>query len=707
MGKNKKDECKKPPKIFTLDTETRGLFGEIFRVGLYDGSRYFVANTFKEIKTTILKYTTEYDCHVFIHNLDFDLSKTIYDTIPSASLKDSIFINNNVTLFKTSLATLSDIKEENDIVPESITFHDSNKLILGRLKKICKDFGLDEHQSKIELKDHILSLGWGRNKKGERINDISEYDEFESEGYYFKNVDPFERQLNEYLRMDCISLYEVLNTLIRISGLEVETFLRCPTTASLAMKVYSTNYPDDYEKAVSTNYHSDTGKYYEKFIRESYCGGRTEVFTPYLKFGFHYDVNSEYPFVMKTFKLPYGRPTMHDGYEAHKKFKYWYNFNKGAGFLKCDIYIPDMFIPPLPVKRGKLIFPVGNVTGTWTFEEIKVALEQGCKIRKIHRCLYFEKTAYLFKDFVEYFEEIKNTTEGAMKVFAKLMQNALYGKFGMKRIRETILDISEKEKCEERYQKFGYRYMILKNPLLPSGEFIKADTASSAEYIQPHIASYITSLARLVLYKGLLAQQEKGIVAYCDTDSVACEAKMDDDMIHEKEYGKWKLESIVMDGIFLQPKTYYEKHPTLVEDDKGLYLATDPEKNFIKNKKTETKKFKGIPSRKMDDITEETYQTIFSKLIDIQKRLEAGEEIPKTELKFPLYKEKEEKRIKFATNLKNPVYDENGKVTFDKKIEIIKSLNLAGGQKRQMDYINNTSKAHVLNDFIYNEGASY
>lgn len=700
MEKTNKKRVQKPPKIFTLDTETRGLFGEIFRVGLYDGSRYFVANSFKEIKTSILKYTTKYDCHVFIHNLDFDLSKIIHDAIPSASLKDSIFINNNVTLFKTSLSTLSDITDEKEIVSESITFHDSNKLILGRLKKICKDFGLDKHQSKIELKDHIIELGWGRNRKGKRINDISEYDDFESEGYYFKNVDPFEKQLNEYLRMDCISLYEVVNTLITISGLEIEDFLRCPTTASLAMKVYSTNYPDDYKKAISTNYHSDSGKYYEKFIRESYCGGRTEVFTPYLKWGYHYDVNSEYPFVMKTFKLPYGRPVMYDGDKARQQFKYWFNFNQGAGFLKCDIYIPEMFIPPLPVKRGKLIFPTGNVTGTWTFEEIKVALQQGCKIRKIHRCLYFEKTAYLFKDFVEYFEKIKNTSEGAMRVFAKLMQNSLYGKFGMKRIRDTLLDITELEKCEDRFQKYGYAYVVLKNPLMPGGEFIKADIASSAEYIQPHISAYITSLARLVLYNGLLEQHKKGVVAYCDTDSVACEAKMDDSMVHENEYGKWKLESVIMDGIFLQPKTYYEKHPTLVEDDNGMYLSTDKENKFIKNKYTETKKFKGIPSRKMEDITEDTYKTIFNKLIEIQKRLESGEEIPKGELKFPLYKEKEEKRIKFATNLKNPQYDENGVVTFDKKVEIIKSLNLAGGQKRNMDYINNTSKAPVLNDFI-------
>jgi len=689
----KEKECKKPAKIFTLDTETRGLFGDIFRVGLYDGEKYFVSNTFKEIKNILSKYTINYDCHIFIHNLDFDLSKMVNDIIPEAVLKKSIFINNNVTVFQSSVTTAQHT-EENEIITQPITFHDSNKIIMGRLKRICKDFGLDTDKAKIELKDHILELGWGRNRQGKRINDISEYDEFESEGYYFTHVDPFERELNEYLRMDCVSLYEVVTTIIDISGLSLKEFLKCPTTASLAMKVFQINHPDDYEKAISTNYYGFSGEENEKFIRESYCGGRTEVFAPYIELGFHYDVNSLYPYVMKTFPMPYGKPTMYKGDKAREMFKYWYNFGQGAGFMEIDIVIPDMHIPPLPVKRmNKLIFPVGNIHGTWTFEEIKIALEQGCRINKIHRCLFFDKVDYIFKDFVSHFEYIKNNSDGAKKTFAKLMQNSLYGKFGMKRIRKTLLEMDELDKCKERLASHGYRYMVLENPLIEGDEFIEAEIASKAPYIQPHIAAYVTSLARIVLYKGLLEQQEKGVVVYCDTDSIACDSAMRDESIDDKEYGKWKLESEIVEGIFLQPKTYWEKHSDLEEVNGQLI-----------NK--ETKKFKGIPSRKMDmHVTEETYRTIFGKLQDIQKKLVNGEPIPKDDIYFPLYKDKdgeeigEKKRYKFATNLKK------GETDFDKSYEVTKGIVLTNMQKREMDYINNTSKPHKLIDFI--EGVKY
>lgn len=681
-AKEKIKKEQKPIKIFTLDTETRGLFGDIFRVGLYDGKRYFVSNTFKEIKNILSKYTIKYDCHIFIHNLDFDLSKMVNELIPTANLKKSIFINNNVTVFQASI-TSTQHTEESEIISQPITFHDSNKIIMGRLKNICKDFGLDTDKAKIELKDHIINLGWGKDNKGNEIKDINDYDEFESEGYYFMNVDPWEKELNEYLRMDCVSLYEVVSTIKEISGLPVGEFLKCPTTASLAMKVFKMNYEEDYELACSTNYYGVTGELNEQFIRESYCGGRTEVFSPYIEHGFHYDVNSLYPYVMKTFPMPHGKPTMYKGDKAREMFKYWYNFGQGAGFLEVDINIPDMHIPPLPVKRmNKLIFPVGNIKGTWTFEEIKVALEMGCKINKIHRCLFFDKVDYIFKDFVSFYEDIKNNSEGAKKVFAKLMQNSLYGKFGMRRVRKTLLDIDQLEKCKERLNTKGYRYMVLENPLIDGEEFIEAEIASQAAYIQPHLAAYVTSLARIVLYKGLIEQHEKGYVAYCDTDSIACKTKMDESKVHNKEYGKWKLESEIVEGIFLQPKTYWEKHSELEEDKDG---------NLVN---VETKKFKGIPSRKMDGVTSDTYKEIFSKLQDIQRRQAAGEEISKEEAYFPLYTEVEKKRIKFATNLKN------GATNFDNHYEVTKGIILTNMQKRDMDYINNTSRPHKLMEFM-------
>lgn len=682
MSRHKKSTEQKPIKVLTLDTETRGLFGEIFRVGFYDGddNKYYAANSIKEIKNTLINYSTKYECHVFIHNLDFDLSKMAHELIPESNLKDSIFINNNVTVFSSSVVATQS-QEENEIISQPITFHDSNKLILGKLSKICKDFGLDEYQSKIDLKDHILSIGWGRDYDGNPTDDPDKYDAFASEGYYFEHVDPWEKQLNEYLRMDCVSLYHVVKTLIDIAKLPIEEFLKCPTTASLALKVFSTNYTKDYNKIISTMYRGRVGEANEQFVRDAYCGGRTEVFIPEITSGFHNDVNSLYPYVMETFQIPFGKPTMYHNQNAHKMFTYWYNTRMGAGFCKVDIDIPDdLFIPPLPVKRfNKLMFPTGKITGTWSFEEIDLALEMGCKIHKIHQCLYFDKKDYLFKDFISYFKDMKIKSKGAKKVFAKLMQNSLYGKFGMRRVRKTLLPISELSKCIKRENEQGLRYIVLKNPLVGNEQFIEAEIKSSAMYIQPHVAAYVTSLARIVLYRGLIQQYSKGIVAYCDTDSIVSEYEMDNDQVDDDEYGKWALESIVENGIFIQPKTYIEKG--LIKNKQGEWVANV------------TKKFKGIPARKMTDITYDTYKDILNELKEIQLKQQRGEKVSKKDAYYPLYKSAEKKRIKFATTLKN------GHTDFDMHVEIKKGMLLTNMQKRNMDYINNTSKPHKLKEW--------
>lgn len=695
MSKKTKKESEKPVKLFTLDTETRGLFGDIFRVGLYTGDKYYATNTFKQLKSIMKQYTEKYDCHIFIHNLDFDLSKLAEDVLPNADLKNSIFINNNVTVFSTSIND-SQTREEKEIISQPITFHDSNKLIMGRLKKICKDFGIEEKKAKIELKDHILELGWGRNRNGEPITDEKEYDEFESEGYYFMNVDPYEKELNEYLRNDCISLYEIMKTLIKLSNLPLGEFLKCPTTASLAMKVFQFNYEEDYERATSTNYLGKWGSFTESVVRDAYYGGRTEVFQPILKGGYHYDVNSLYPYVMKVNKIPFGQARHHEGEKAENVFRYWLNYRQGGGFLEVDIYIPEnIHIPPLPAKREKkLMFPVGKLHGVWTFEEIELALEVGCKIEQIYQCIYFEKTDFIFKRFVEKYEKIKNESEGAKRTFAKLMQNSLYGKFGMKRIRETLLPASHKTKCEEK----GYTYVEYTHPFMDE-EFIEAKIPSYAKYIQPHVAAYVTSHARILLYKGLIAQHKKGEVAYCDTDSVACSETFDPEMVHSKEYGKWKLESVLEEGIFIQPKTYYERSkPIMKEIKKEIPVMKDGyyrvEEVTVKKELIieETKKFKGVPNKYVQPLTRHTYMDIVNKLKELQVRSENGEKIKKEDAYYSIYKG-EKKRIKFATTLKNGVDN------FDLFTEVSKGILLINRQKRKMDYINNKTFPHAIYDY--------
>ena len=614
----KKD--KRPVKIWTCDTETRGLFGEIFRVGLYDGEQYLVFNNFAGVMETLKAYQG-YQNHVYFHNLEFDLAKAAPEILDDGGIDfaNSIFINNSVVTCATAYFVL----------------HDSYKLLPSSLERLCKDFELADLGKK-DLTQHLQENG------------------YKDKGDYFMRVDPEEEMLNIYLQYDCISLYTILEKVMEIGEIDAEKLIFCPTTASLAMTIYRTNHPDEFAAATRYQYNGEFARFLEDYIRLAYYGGRTEVFKPYIKEGFHYDINSLYPYVMKTYTFPVGFPEHFEGVKAEQYFKMWKKRRIGAGFLYCDIFVPDMHIPPLPKrdKAGKLLFPVGRLTGVWTFIEIEKALEMGCTLEKVYSCVYFEKTAELFKDFITHFEYIKTHSTGAKRAFSKLIQNSLYGKFGMNRRRITYVGMDELPKVEEKMQPYilhNYNYN------LQGIQFIETMTESRAAYIQPQIAAYITAHARLILLDGLLQQQKNGDVAYCDTDSVAATCTLPDDYIHDKDYGKWKLENVITEGIFLQPKLYAERGS---ED---------------------TIRAKGIPKEILAGITYNDYVDWYHIMREQEKEVINI---------FNDYKT----RMKFITMLKCNM-DLNA-VNF-----ISKSIHVMAMQKRDIDYTNNITRPHTIAEY--------
>ncbi len=667
MAGRKKKKDKKPIKLFTLDTETRGLFGDVFRVGLYDGNQYWVHDTFAGIQHVINQFVGTHECHIYIHNLDFDLAKIGKYLLPTAILDDSIFINNNVAVFYAT---------------SNIILHDSLKLLPSSLENLCKDFGLI-NDKKIDLSEHLI-------KNNYAVYDNGKFNKNKSLEKYFMNVDPFEKELNEYLKFDCISLFNILIQIQEISGLGLREFINCPTTASLAMKVYKTLFPDDYEEVVSTNYLGEWGSFIEDVVRQGYYGGRTEVFIPELANGYHYDVNSLYPYVMKVNEFPTGYYDLYDGNKARTIYYMWKRNRKGAGMAWVNIHVPeDMHIPPLPVRHDKkLIFPVGKLSGVWTFQEIEMAERYGCKVEKIEQIIFFKNTEPVFKNFVEKFEEIKNNSEGAKRTFAKLMQNSLYGKFGMNRERDGLK--MHTEELEEELIENEIKYRVFYHPFLKR-KFIESPTISKAEYIQPHIAAFVTSYARCLLYESIMHQLEKGeIVAYCDTDSMATSSQLDPELEHDKEYGKWKLEAEIKEAIFLQPKLYFEEEHAFKKDKDGNFILDDNGNKMHK----QTIKAKGIPKDVLTDFTKDTYINILNKIKNGEERIEIFGS------KNAVVGDKKEKEVrqKFATLLKNEKLFGEGKKGFDTPQFIKKGINLRAKQKREMDYVNNSSKPRRVPD---------
>jgi hypothetical protein len=669
MNKGKKKSNDLPSSIWTLDTETRGLFGEIFRIGIYNGTKYWKFSDMTEAYDFLKASAKKEEIHLYIHNLDFDLSKMAGTIAKDIEFNRCIFIDRNVAVFGTTT---------------NIILHDSLKIIPGTLEKICKDFGLGK-ASKIDLSDYLKENNYAV------YDEEGKYDKDGSLENYFMNVDPDEEMLNTYLEFDCTSLHAVVMELLKVSGLTQEEFLKCPTSASLAMKVFKENYPDDYADACSSNYHGEFGRFVEDILRQAYYGGRTEVFLPYLDGGFHYDVSSEYPWAMKTFEYPIGYYDVYQEDKAWDVYDEWKETGKGGGFAWVKIYVPeDMHIPPLPYRakhkkrakrsglEGKLIFPVGHLDGVWAFPEIAMAEKVGCTIEKVEEVIFYKKTYPIFREFIEYWEKVKVEAtishQLSLRTFSKLVQNALYGKFGMRRKRSSIKDISELEKIKES----GKMFIEFENDDLGL-EMVQVEEEVNSDYIQVHIAAYVTAYARIHLYEGLTFPTN-GEVAYCDTDSVACENEFPAEMIDESEYGKWKLENVIKYGIFLQPKLYFEKSDIEKAEKDFPELVEELKKNPL------TIKAKGIPSKIKKKFTEETYQTIYNQI------KEGKEKIHFFGTEDSLFDKEYYRRGKFVSLFLNGM-------NFDEKIKIQKGMNLRAKQKRQMNYIENYSKPWVIHDY--------
>eukprot|EP00854_Cymbomonas_tetramitiformis_P012452 gene12452-14714_t len=66
----------------------------------------------------------------------------------------------------------------------------------------------------------------------------------------------------------------------------------------------------------------------------------------------------------------------------------------------------------------KLTFPLYKMTGTWCSEELKLAVNKGYKIIKIHHVVHWEKKSKdIFVDYINLFMKLKQQADGYPKTF--------------------------------------------------------------------------------------------------------------------------------------------------------------------------------------------------------------------------------------------------------------------------------------------------
>jgi len=639
----------KPKKLITLDTETyNGLLGDLKRIAIYDGYDITRGYKFADIEPKINEWSDKgYDVHIYIHNLEFDLRK-----IPEVlNIKNVKW--NSTKLINGKYVVVSCKK---------YTLHDSWRLLPMSLRKLSQDFDLKH--GKLDLWDEVQKVYPGE------YTDVVDF---------LDRCDVDDELFVRYLDYDVLSLYELINKLCDVSGIPFDELIRCMSTASLSKRIFKKGFKgvefktDTFEKTdfqyltknkwwsttaeIKQNHSNEPLTYIEleNKIRESYFGGRTEVFKPHLKdngdiAGFHMDVNSLYPSQMIDNEFPISAPEFFtDPEDINFKFNCWMRHHTGLGFIKCIVYIPKCEIPPLPVKVGKLVFPCGYIEGTWTYNELEHAIKKyDVKIIKYKEMIHFAETFKIFKNLISVFSEIKaqakEDNNNALYTLSKLIMNTSYGWTALRRDDKTELkDISKKEKYEDR----------IVNEDKELG-FIEIISDVITDSIQVQVASYVTSYARLVLLEAFEKLKEQGAtIYYCDTDSIVSDMLLPEEMLHESKLGLWDVEGVLTEGIFIQPKVYYES---------------------VDNK--QKIKFKGV--------SKETQQTFDRKfIIKLYNKLAEGKDAE-------MVVEENKEILRSIKYMQKKELDFNYFEIRDKKIYLLNQ------QKRIMNYNENYTEPHYL-----------
>lgn len=329
-----------------------------------------------------------------------------------------------------------------------------------------------------------------------------------------------------YNRDDCLTLYLAIKKFLVLLDITKPRL----TLAATSLYIFKKKF---FNFSVLKVLRTDT----EKFVRNSYAGGRVEIFKPYMKNGYCYDFNSLYPSVMIE-EMPAGT------YVWTKKRN-----KKKIGFYQVEIFLPYMKIPCTPFKSSKLIFPYGTWEAVLSGIELDL-LEKNGGSYIIKNGIEFTKKKKYFKAYVEHFFEIKAKNKiknPALYYISKLMLNSLYGKFGQRRDTQKIFLLDDEDK---KIKKMTGIYNTEMNLYFQ-------DTLTNSKHIKPYISAYITSLARVKLFK-LMQDIGYDHVYYCDTDSVYIDKKIDDNV--NSDLGGLELEHECNDYHFVLPKFYWGRN---------------------------------------------------------------------------------------------------------------------------------------------------
>nr|YP_009693752.1 hypothetical protein [Inonotus obliquus]BBN21278.1 hypothetical protein [Inonotus obliquus] len=441
-----------------------------------------------------------------------------------------------------------------------LTLFDSILLLLSGLDNLSHKFSIDSHktiypyyfpnENNLDYIGEVPAYKYFDDKKVS----LDDYNNYKSK---FNNNWSLKNETNNYCLNDCIVLHKIM---LKFRELMLKYFrldiIKCPTAASLSMRVFRTNYLDD---KIIPNLPINI----YNILVESYYGGHVDLYIPESNSDFtvteilskiknkdtndlevvnSYDINSLYPSVMKDNLFPTelvgyfkGDITLMDEYQV--KF----------GIYKVKVSVADSIKHPiLPLhNEGKSIYPTGNWIGWYTSIEIENALQLGYKFEILDGFIF--DTDDLFSKFVTdlYNLRLQYPKNHPMNYILKILMNSLYGRFGIDPNLISYKFIHKNEFNSSAYDDWS-----------DFGEFILVGYKDKSNRIFSNVAvaSAVTSFARIKM--SAVKNRDDLILLYTDTDSAYIIGKLPDDLVSSTELGKFKLEDSYFKFIGLAPKVY-------------------------------------------------------------------------------------------------------------------------------------------------------
>lgn len=382
-------------------------------------------------------HNAKFDCEFILHYLE---SHNFTCLKPNEEKRDRTYkaVINNLGLFYQLEVYFKVGNKQVD----KVTFIDSLKIIPFSVEKIADSYGIEEKKLTIDYKKP--------REKGHKLTP---------------------EEIN-YIKNDVLIVAKALKFTFDL-GLKKNTL--------------AANALEDFKKTITADQYKELfpqlSLITDKDIRQTYKGGWNYLNPIYkgkeLKKGTVIDVNSLYPYCMRTYPIPYGQPVFYEG-EYKKDIDYPLYVQQ----ITCKFELKKDYLPTIARKgvglyanNEYLISSEGEYkTLTLTCIDLELFLKHYDIIGEItYECGYkFKSIHNVFNKYIDYWTELKiKATKSGNKVLrttAKLMLNALYGKLATAIEEQSKTPVIKNGVMHYELNEKGEKQGVY----LPAGSFITA-----------------------------------------------------------------------------------------------------------------------------------------------------------------------------------------------------------------------------------------